>query len=100
MVVNQLVVTPLSVLLLLLMKPLNPLAKEFVIFCAKRCGNHWPAIYDEMCYVAGSRMFRDMGYSELIGAGLSLALDDIDITGELVDKALDELPVNVLPSSM
>jgi hypothetical protein len=49
-----------------------------------------------MCRVAGSRLFRNMGYEELSQAGLSLALDDIDRTAELIDEVVSQLSVCVL----
>jgi len=94
--VSQFATAGLSALLLVLMQPPSPLARDFILFCVNRCGNCWPALYDEMCRVAGSHLFRNMGYSELSEAGLSLALDDIDNTVELIDKILPPSPIPVL----
>ncbi len=68
------------------MPAFNPLAREFVAFCVNRCGDQWPALYDEMCWVAGHRLFHDMGYRELNRVGLSLGLNDIENTLQMVDN--------------
>jgi len=94
--VSQFATAGWSALLLALMQPPSNLARDFILFCVNRCGNCWPALYDEMCRVAGSRLFKNMGYSELSQAGLSLALDDIDRTAELIDEILPPPPVGVL----
>jgi len=48
--------------------------RDFVLFCFERRPVPWPTLYDEMCYVAGHRLFRDMGYEELRQAGLDITL--------------------------
>ncbi len=48
--------------------------REFVLFCFERRRVGWPALYDEMCYVASHRLYRDMGYEELREAGLDFTL--------------------------
>ncbi|TMD61295.1 MAG: hypothetical protein E6I87_02985 [Chloroflexi bacterium] len=48
--------------------------RDFVLFCFERRPVPWPTLYDEMCYVAGHRLFRDMGYEELRQAGLDFTL--------------------------
>ncbi len=48
--------------------------RDFVLFCFERRAVGWPALYDEMCYVAGHRLFRGMGYEELREAGLDFTL--------------------------
>ena len=70
------------------MQTLNPLAREFILFCINRCGSQWPALYDEMCRVAGRRLFNDMGYAELSKMGLSFGLNDIEDTIRMVDTAV------------
>ena len=70
------------------MSSLNPLAQEFVLFCVKRRGSQWPALYDEMCRVAGGRLFRNMGYGELNKLGLSFGLNDIEDTIKIVDGVI------------
>jgi len=67
-----------------LMQTEKPLAAEFITFCHKRCDSQWPDFYDEMCWVAGRRLFRNMGYEELEKAGLCLSLTEIDETIRLV----------------
>ena len=68
-----------------LMQIQKPLASEFIAFCHQRCHSKWPDIYDEMCWVAGRRLFQNMGYDELEKAGLCLSLCEIDETIKLVN---------------
>jgi hypothetical protein len=70
------------------MQPLNPLARDFILFCVKRCGYKWPALYDEMCWVAGRRLFQNMGHEELNEVGLSLGLSDIEDTIKMIDTVV------------
>ena len=72
------------------METLNPVAREFIIFCIQRNGNEWPALYDEMCWVAGRRLFRGLGYAELRELGLFLSLTNIDDTIRMVDAVIIE----------
>jgi hypothetical protein len=67
------------------MKTVDPTVYEFIRFCVQRNGKEWPALYDEMCRVAGQRLFRGLGYNELREMGLSLSLNGIDDTIKLVD---------------
>ena len=64
----------------------NPVARDFVQFCVHRKGKAWPSLYDEMCWVAGRRLFRGMGYPELRDAGLSFSLAGMENTHRLVDS--------------
>ncbi|MFC1896981.1 hypothetical protein ACFLX8_00210 [Chloroflexota bacterium] len=63
----------------------NPVARDFVLFCAHRNHKEWPALYDEMCWVAGHRLFRGLSYTELRKVGISLSLTSIEDTITLVD---------------
>ena len=67
------------------MGTLNPLARDFILFCLNRQGREWPALYDEMCWVAGRHLFRGLGYAELRGLGLSFSLTNIEDTIRMVD---------------
>jgi len=67
------------------METLNPVAHDFILFCVHRHGKEWPALYDEMCWVAGQRLFRGMGYAELRRLGLSLSLTNIEDIIRMVD---------------
>ncbi len=69
----------------MLMETLNPVARDFILFCIQRQGKEWPALYDEMCWVAGQRLYRGMGYDELRRLGLSLSLTNIEDTIRMVD---------------
>jgi hypothetical protein len=67
------------------MESIDPIVRDFIIFCLRRQGRGWPALYDEMCWVAGQRLFRGLGYTELRKRGLSFSLANIDATIRLVD---------------
>ena len=67
------------------MEALNPVARDFILFCTHRNHKEWPALYDEMCWVAGHRLFRGLGYVELRKAGISLSLSHIEDTIGMVD---------------
>ena len=69
----------------MLMETLNPLARDFILFCVHRQGREWPALYDEMCRVAGRHLFRGLGYAELRKLGVSLSLTNIEDTIRMVD---------------
>ena len=69
----------------MLMETLNPIARDFILFCIQRRGKNWPELYDEMCWVASHRLFRGMGYAELRRFGLSLGLNNIEHITGMVD---------------
>jgi len=62
------------------------LAAEFITFCVQRRTARWPEIYDEMCWVAGRRLFRGLGYAELSRAGLPLDLTHVPHLRRLVEQ--------------
>ncbi len=70
------------------METLNPVAREFIAFCIQRNGKEWPALYDEMCWVAGRRLFRGLGSAELRELGLLFSLTSIDDTIRMVDTVI------------
>jgi hypothetical protein len=70
------------------MNSLDPQLRDFILFCVDRRGADWPALYDEMAGVAGQRLFRGLGRTELKQLGLSLALDSVDKTLEQVKQAI------------
>ena len=67
---------------------INPLIRDFIFFCLQRQGNEWPALYDEMCWVVGRRLFRGLGYDDLRKLGLSLSLTGIGDTIRTVDTVV------------
>jgi len=73
------------------METLNTVAHDFVVYCVQRHGKKWPALYDEMCWVAGHRLFRGLGYAELRGLGISLSLTHIEDTIRMVDIVTAEM---------
>ena len=70
------------------MNSIDPQLRDFILFCVDRRGADWPALYDEMAGVAGQRLFRGLGRTELKQLGLSLALDSVDKTLEQVKQAI------------
>jgi hypothetical protein len=70
------------------MNSLDPQIRDFILFCRDRRGADWPAIYDEMAGVAGQHLFRGLGRTELKQLGLSLALDSLGETLELVKQVI------------
>ena len=72
------------------MNSLAPELRDFILFCVDRRGADWPVLYDEMACVAGQRLFKGLGRAELKQLGLSLALDSLDKTIELVQQAISQ----------
>jgi hypothetical protein len=70
------------------MNTVNPLIRDFILFCAERQTRGWPAIYDEMCRVAGQRLFQGLGYSDLRSLGLSFSLSHIKNTIRTVETVI------------
>ena len=70
------------------MNNLNPQLREFILFCFRRSGKDWPAIYDEMAIVAGQRLFNGLGHDELKQLGLSLRVSNLDETIQLVKQVV------------
>ena len=70
------------------MNSLDPQLRDFILFCVERRGTDWPTLYDEMARVAGQRQFKGLGRAELKQMGLSLALDSLDKTFDLVKQAI------------
>ena len=73
-----------------MMDNIDPQLRDFILFCVERRGDDWPALYDEMARVSGQRLFRGLGYADLRELGLSLALDSLDDTIEMVKQSIAE----------
>jgi hypothetical protein len=61
-------------------------AIDFILFCFARRGAGWPSLYDEMCYVAGNRLYRGLGYEELQESGLDFTLGGLGKTSRIVKE--------------
>ncbi len=61
-------------------------AIDFILFCFERRGVGWPSLYDEMCYVAGNRLYRGLGYEELQDAGLDFTLAGLVRTSRITNE--------------
>jgi len=70
------------------MEPLHPQVKGFILFCVQRHGKEWPALYDEMCRVAGRGLYQGLGYKELRELGLFFGLNKVEETFRKVEVAL------------
>lgn len=66
-------------------------AIDFIAFCFERKGADWPVLYDEMCYVAGKRLYRGLGYEELKEAGLDFTLGGLARTSRLANEVTKRL---------
>jgi hypothetical protein len=66
------------------METVDPVVRDFILFCIQRQGKAWPALYDEMCWVAGHRLFMGLSYSDLRRLGLSFSLTNIKDTIRMV----------------
>lgn len=69
----------------------NSVVSDFIRFCIQRRGKEWPALYDEMCWVVGHRLFKGLGYTELRRLGVSLSLNDIENTIGLVETVTAQM---------
>lgn len=78
------------------------LAVDFIAFCFARRSVEWPALYDEMCFVAGNRLFKGLGYAELNEAGLDLTLAGMSRTTRLareVTRQMKPLPLAAMATT-
>jgi len=64
---------------------------DFIAFCFERKGADWPVLYDEMCFVAGKRLYRGLGYEELREAGLDFTLAGLARTSRLTNEVTKRL---------
>ena len=69
----------------------DPQVSGFVSFCVGRGGRDWPALYDEMLRVSRGRLYHGLHYDELRELGLSLGLNDLAQTKNIVDRVLARL---------
>jgi len=72
------------------MNDISPKLRDFVLFCAQRRSPEWPAIYDEMTRVAGSKLFQGLSYKDLRQLGLSFSLSGMDKTIQLVKQVTSQ----------
>ena len=74
-------------------------AIDFILFCFERRGVGWPSLYDEMCFVAGNRLYRGLGYEELQEAGLDFTLGGLGKTSRLVNEVTRRTRAGVLAAA-
>jgi len=63
----------------------NPKVAGFILFCVQRRGKKWPALYDEMCRVAGRGLYQGLHHRQLRDLGLSFSLNHIEETIRTVE---------------
>ena len=68
--------------------------REFILFCVKRRGKEWPALYDEMARVSGQRLFKGLGYAELKQLGFSLSISNLDNLIRFVAQVTSQVNIN------
>lgn len=66
-------------------------AIDFIAFCYARRAVDWPMLYDEMCFVAGNRLYKGLGYVELREAGLDLTLGGMSRTTRIAAEVTRQL---------
>ena len=71
-------------------------AIDFISYCYERRGAGWPSLYDEMCFVAGNRLYRGLGYEELREAGLDFTLGGLGKTSKLVNEVTRRMRAGAL----
>ncbi len=64
---------------------------DFIAYCFERRAVEWPQLYDEMCFVAGNRLFKGLGYEELREAGLDLTLGGMGRTSRLASEVTKQI---------
>lgn len=74
-------------------------AIDFIAFCFERKGADWPVLYDEMCFVAGKRLYRGLGYEELKEAGLDFTLAGLSRTSRLTNEVTKRLRQGALATT-
>ena len=74
-------------------------AIDFIAFCFERKGADWPVLYDEMCFVAGKRLYRGLGYEELREAGLDFTLAGLARTSRLTNEVTKRLRQGTLAAT-
>ena len=67
-------------------------AAEFVRFCYERRRVGWPELYDEMCSVARSRLYRGWGPVELAQRGIGFRIEEVALLADLVRRVAAEDP--------
>jgi hypothetical protein len=74
-------------------------AIDFIAFCFERRGAGWPVLYDEMCYVAGKKLYRGLGYEELKEAGLDFTLAGLARTSRLTNEVTKRMRQGALAAT-
>ena len=62
----------------------DPQAAGFILYCTSH-QKKWPALYDEMCQVAGQGLYQGLRHKELRKLGVSLALNHIEETIQIIE---------------
>lgn len=73
---------------------MSNLAVDFVTYVLGRLPNNapWPKVWDEAQAVARRRAFHNMGYFDLLQAGVPLSLNGTDQFNQIVDQQKHYVP--------
>jgi hypothetical protein len=63
---------------------------SFVRFCYHRRRAGWPELYDEMCAVAGRRLYNGWGFAELADHGIGFSLYETPALASLAREIVRE----------
>ena len=87
----QLLPTPLilqNAMVIVAHVDINPQVTGFILYCTRE-RRKWPSLYDEMCRVAGQGLYQGLHHKELRKMGLSLSLQHIDHTIQIIEAVTD-----------
>ena len=87
----QLLPTPLilqNAMVIVAHVDINPQVTGFILYCTRE-RRKWPSLYDEMCRVAGQGLYQGLHHKELRKMGLSLSLQHIDRTIQIIEAVTD-----------
>ena len=66
----------------------DPQVAGFILYCVGP-GKEWPALYDEMCRVAGRGLYQGLRHKELRARGLYLGLNRLEETVRMIEAVTD-----------
>jgi len=76
---------------------IDPQVAGFILYCTRE-KKEWPALYDEMCRVAGEGLYQGLHHKDLKKLGLSFGLNRLEETIGMIEKVtdlrIDDAPFN------
>lgn len=64
---------------------IHPQVAGFILYCTRE-KKKWPALYDEMCRVAGEGLYQGLHHRDLRKLGLSFGLNRLEETIGMIEK--------------